>query len=83
MNGLNVKHRNEINDQWDWLGTVSYMKGDKKLDDRRIDPDLLGNIKRDTKYYSVMAGPTYRFNENVSVYGMVGHIPKQMDLQAG
>lgn len=84
LDGVNVKYRNEVNDQWGWIGSVTYMKGDKKglRDTTTAAPDILANGKRDTKYYSIMAGPTFRVNDVVSVYGLMGLARTKSDVNA-
>ncbi|PQQ39695.1 attachment protein [Photorhabdus luminescens] len=65
--GFNLKYRYELDNNWGVIGSFTlthqgydYYDGSKKVGTGDLD------------YYSLMAGPTYRFNEYVSVYGLVG-----------
>ncbi|MBE8597119.1 Ail/Lom family outer membrane beta-barrel protein [Xenorhabdus sp. BG5] len=68
--GLNLKYRYEINDNWGFISSVTqtkleinyYHPGNRQLS--------VGN--GDITYRSLMAGPTYRFNEYVSAYALIG-----------
>ncbi|EQB99008.1 Ail/Lom family outer membrane beta-barrel protein [Photorhabdus temperata] len=65
--GFNLKYRYELDNNFGVISSFTYTylgydyyQGGKKV------------AESDMDYYSLMAGPTYRFNEYVSVYGMVG-----------
>ncbi|WP_445493414.1 Ail/Lom family outer membrane beta-barrel protein [Photorhabdus sp. SF281] len=65
--GFNLKYRYELDNN---LGVISsltytYLGYDYYRGGRKV-------AESDMDYFSLMAGPTYRFNEYVSVYGMVG-----------
>ncbi|PQQ28879.1 Ail/Lom family outer membrane beta-barrel protein [Photorhabdus hindustanensis] len=65
--GFNVKYRYELDNNW---GVISSFT----LTHQGYDfYDYGGKVgTADLDYYSLMVGPTYRFNEYVSVYGLVG-----------
>ncbi|MBD2783337.1 outer membrane beta-barrel protein [Xenorhabdus sp. DI] len=66
--GLNLKYRYEINDNWGVIGSVTQTK--LKI---IYHNDLANNIgNEDITYRSLVAGPTYRFNEYVSTYALIG-----------
>ncbi|MCT8341619.1 MULTISPECIES: Ail/Lom family outer membrane beta-barrel protein [Photorhabdus] len=65
--GFNLKYRYELDNNFGVIGSFTlthqgynYYYGSRKIGTGDLD------------YYSLMAGPTYRFNEYVSVYGLVG-----------
>ncbi|ETS30633.1 attachment protein [Photorhabdus temperata] len=65
--GFNLKYRYELDNNFGVISSLTYTylgydyyRGGKKV------------AESDMDYFSLMAGPTYRFNEYVSVYGMVG-----------
>ncbi|CDL84183.1 Ail/Lom family outer membrane beta-barrel protein [Xenorhabdus szentirmaii] len=66
INGVNLHYRYE----WDYpisiISSFTYMKGSENA--------TQGNMRNhfDLKYYALMAGPAYRINDYVSVYGLLG-----------
>ncbi|MBS9440785.1 Ail/Lom family outer membrane beta-barrel protein [Photorhabdus heterorhabditis] len=60
--GFNLKYRYELDNNFGVISSFTYTH--KSLEENPV--------KFDVDYYSLMAGPAYRFNEYVSVYGMVG-----------
>lgn len=66
--GINVKLRNELTDEWGVVGSLTSTQ-------RKYDLYMGGSRVADAKleYFSLMAGPSYRFNEYVSVYGLAGY----------
>lgn len=67
--GLNLKYRYEINDNWGFISSVTQTKLKIKYYHYSNGLDV-GN--EDITYRSLMAGPTYRFNEYVSAYALIG-----------
>ncbi|MCC8465418.1 Ail/Lom family outer membrane beta-barrel protein [Photorhabdus bodei] len=65
--GFNLKYRYELDDNFGVIGsfTLTHQGYDYYYGSRKIGTG-------DLDYYSLMVGPTYRFNEYVSVYGLVG-----------
>ncbi|MBS9425050.1 Ail/Lom family outer membrane beta-barrel protein [Photorhabdus caribbeanensis] len=65
--GLNLKYRYELDNNWGVISsfTYTYLGYEFYSGGRKV-------AKADIDYYSLMAGPTYRFNDYVSAYGMVG-----------
>ncbi|EBE6296445.1 hypothetical protein CTZ83_13010 [Salmonella enterica] len=75
LNGFNIKYRYELYDDWGVIGSLTYAWGNFDGNyNLRSSSDAYysskGHIK--SKYLSVMAGPSYRFNDYASVYGMIG-----------
>lgn len=64
LNGATLGYRYEFDDSWGALGNFTFAKGDRK--------ESAEYAKGDFKYYSLMAGPTYRINEYISLYGQLG-----------
>ncbi|WP_350304959.1 Ail/Lom family outer membrane beta-barrel protein [Photorhabdus viridis] len=67
LKGFNLKYRYELDDNWGVISslTSTYLGYDHYVGGRKV-------ADSEMDYFSLMAGPTYRFNEYVSVYGMVG-----------
>ncbi|MBE2899110.1 porin family protein [Pasteurellaceae bacterium 20609_3] len=81
LNGFAIGYQHEWdNTQWGVLGTFSYMKGttDQTL---TIDPPDKHQVSGNVKYYSLLAGPTYRFNPVFSAYAQLGlaHVKADVD----
>lgn len=75
LNGFNIKYRYELDDSWGVIGSFTYAWGDFDGNynlSRSSDVyySYEGHIK--SKYLNVMAGPSYRFNDYASFYGMIG-----------
>ncbi|MCX2587873.1 MULTISPECIES: Ail/Lom family outer membrane beta-barrel protein [Proteus] len=68
MHGGTISLRQELNQQLGVLITGSYAQKDYDLD--KPVKQFLKDV--DTRYYSVMAGPTLRLNDYLSVYGAAG-----------
>ncbi|MCC8458950.1 Ail/Lom family outer membrane beta-barrel protein [Photorhabdus aegyptia] len=66
LNGATLSYRYELDDQWGLLSSFTFAKGDEKETTKNY------HSKSDIKYYSLMAGPTYRINDYVSLYGQLG-----------
>ncbi|MBS9438139.1 attachment protein [Photorhabdus noenieputensis] len=65
--GFNLKYRYELDNNWGVIGsfTLTHQGYDFYDDGAKVGT---GNLD----YYSLMAGPTYRFNDYVSAYGLIG-----------
>ncbi|EKK3319521.1 Ail/Lom family outer membrane beta-barrel protein [Salmonella enterica] len=75
LNGFNIKYRYELDDIWGVIGSLTYAWGNfdgnyNLSHSQDAYYSSKGHIK--SKYLSVMAGPSYRFNDYASVYGMIG-----------
>ncbi|WGL94182.1 Ail/Lom family outer membrane beta-barrel protein [Arsenophonus nasoniae] len=65
--GVNIKYRYEIDNHWGFIGSLTYTHQEDYL--------KLNNIKLtdvDMYYSSLNFGPSYRFNKNISIYGLIG-----------
>lgn len=64
--GINLKYRYELDTNWGVIGSLTYTG-------RETVWNYPGErLKLDLDYYSLMAGPAYRFNDYVSAYALVG-----------
>ncbi|HGJ5854401.1 Ail/Lom family outer membrane beta-barrel protein [Arsenophonus nasoniae] len=75
--GFNIKYRYEIDNHWGVIGSFAYTHqgynfyyGKMKIADADID------------YYSLNAGPVYRFNEYISAYGLIGLAHGKVEARA-
>ncbi|WP_063655933.1 Ail/Lom family outer membrane beta-barrel protein [Candidatus Arsenophonus triatominarum] len=65
--GFNIKYRYEIDNHWGVIGSFAYThQGYNFYYDKIKVADV------DVDYYSLNAGPVYRFNEYISAYGLIG-----------
>ncbi|WFQ80345.1 Ail/Lom family outer membrane beta-barrel protein [Xenorhabdus sp. SF857] len=76
--GFNVKYRYEFDNDWSVIGSFVYTHqgydfyyGGHKVANANLD------------YYSLTAGPAYRINEYVSVYGLIGSAYGKAERKAG
>ncbi|EAV3188088.1 Ail/Lom family protein [Salmonella enterica subsp. enterica] len=71
LNGVNLSYRYGFTPEWGVLGSFSWAGGDKSERSGSVNEGL---YKYDSKlnYYSLLAGPVYRINDFVSVYGQIG-----------
>lgn len=67
INGVTAKYHYQTENPLGIIGSFTYMGGDEN---RNYGAGDIGKEK--LKYYSLLAGPSYRFNELFSVYGLVG-----------
>ncbi|MFC6376996.1 Ail/Lom family outer membrane beta-barrel protein [Tatumella terrea] len=70
MNGVNIKYRYEWNSPLSVIGSFTYMTSKAEYSPTGS-KDIIHN-KADINYFSLSAGPAYRFNPLVSVYGLLG-----------
>ncbi|MBI6340236.1 Ail/Lom family outer membrane beta-barrel protein [Proteus sp. fly-1089] len=77
--GFNVKYRYEFDNHLGVIGSFAYTHQGY---DYRFNSRSVGN--GDLDYYSFTAGPTYRFNDYISAYGLLGvaHGKAEMELNA-
>ncbi|MGA9618598.1 MAG: Ail/Lom family outer membrane beta-barrel protein [Serratia proteamaculans] len=78
LRGVNAQYRYEFNDAWGVMGSFTWMSGDETTVYHYSD-GYKGNDDIDAKYYSLLAGPTYRINNWVSLYGNIGFAVVDMD----
>ena len=78
LRGVNLKYQSHVTSGWGYVGSATYMSGKTSgLNYTHFPgfyPDIFGNVKRKSSYYSIMAGPSYRFSEHVSIYGLLGWV---------
>ncbi|MCE0829056.1 Ail/Lom family outer membrane beta-barrel protein [Buttiauxella sp. A2-C2_NF] len=76
LNGINLQYRYEWDASWGVMGSFSWMKGDKTYHGDFYTSDAKA------KYYSLTAGPTYRINDWISLYGALGfaHVNTSEDI---
>lgn len=70
INGVNLKYRYEWESALSLMTSFSYMSGSENYTYNAA-RDIIDN-NTDVKYYSLAAGPAWRINELVSVYGLLG-----------
>lgn len=70
IRGVNLQYRYEYNSPLSVLASFTYMKGDDEQN-YYLSGDSVNN-RIDAKYYSLLAGPAYRFNDYVSLYALGG-----------
>ncbi|QXB04808.1 Ail/Lom family outer membrane beta-barrel protein [Providencia rettgeri] len=82
IRGVNVQYRYEWDSPISVLGSFSYMKGDKSWSFTDYADDYY-HQKIDVKSYSLLAGPAYRINDIVNLYGLLGlsHTKAKGDYQ--
>lgn len=67
LKGVNAQYRYETQSPWGAVVSSTYVSG---KEDTQYDFDEVEHAK--VKYFSLLAGPSYRFNEYVSTYVLVG-----------
>ncbi|MDC9590152.1 Ail/Lom family outer membrane beta-barrel protein [Xenorhabdus sp. XENO-10] len=66
QHGLNLKYRYEFNEHFGVISSLTYTQNVHKY-------DYYGSSSKfEWKNTSLMAGPTYRFNDYISAYGLIG-----------
>ncbi|MCX8957720.1 Ail/Lom family outer membrane beta-barrel protein [Erwinia psidii] len=72
LKGVNLKYRYEWDSPLSVIGSMSYLNGNSShYGDSGSGSDDI-DIHAKTKVYSLSAGPAWRFNDYLSVYGLVG-----------
>ncbi|EKK3319157.1 Ail/Lom family outer membrane beta-barrel protein [Salmonella enterica] len=75
LNGFNIKYRYEFNDEWGVISSFTFaqasFEGDYHLS-KSSDNYYISESHIKNRYFNVMAGPVYRFNDYISLYSMVG-----------
>jgi len=80
INGVNLKYRYEWDSPVSVIGSFTYMSGNDN-NSYLLTRDIIDN-KVDIKYYSLSVGPAYRFNEFVSIYGLLGFNYNKVDYRS-
>ena len=70
IDGINVKYRYEWDSPLSIISSFTYMSGNDDAS-YMVSRDII-NTHAEIKYYSLSAGPAYRINEMVSIYGLLG-----------
>lgn len=66
--GITAKYHYQGDSALGIIGSFTYLGAKEDYYDR----DFNSNDTTKLKYYSLMAGPSYRFNDYVSIYGLAG-----------
>lgn len=66
--GMNMKYRYEMNDRWGVVGSFTFAGATTDMN------------AVEWGYYSVMAGPSWRFNEYLSAYYLLGMARTETDI---
>ncbi|HAT1683916.1 TPA: Ail/Lom family outer membrane beta-barrel protein [Klebsiella oxytoca] len=70
LNGLNLSYRYEFTPEWGVIGSFSWLTGKDNFQEGAGED---ANRYHDSvDEYSLLAGPAYRINDYVSLYGQVG-----------
>ncbi|HGJ5874766.1 Ail/Lom family outer membrane beta-barrel protein [Arsenophonus apicola] len=86
LGGAFMRYRYEINDEWGVIGSIAYSTKDYKAtaradkNDKKDRMHATGKVTGD--YVSLMVGPTYRVNEYVSLYGLIGGAYKKASYES-
>ncbi len=80
INGVNIKYRYEWDSPISVISSFTYMSGDKN-ESYSLYRDVIDN-HAEVKYYSLSVGPAYRFNQFVSVYGLLGLNYNKVDYKS-
>ncbi|MBI6528047.1 outer membrane beta-barrel protein [Proteus vulgaris] len=67
LKGINFKYNHEFNNDWGVIGSLTYTKLTYNYYSRW---GKIGSTELD--YISLTAGPSYRFNDYFSAYGLIG-----------
>lgn len=81
IHGVNLQYRYEWDSPVSIVGSFTYMKGDDSAHESNDMGDYL-KAKADLKYYSLLAGPAYRINDYVSLYGLIGAARMKADVES-
>lgn len=80
INGVNIKYRYEWDSPVSVISSFTYMSGDKN-ESYNLYRDVIDN-HAEVKYYSLSVGPAYRFNQFISVYGLLGLNYNKVDYKS-
>ncbi|MCX8957306.1 Ail/Lom family outer membrane beta-barrel protein [Erwinia psidii] len=69
--GINLKYRYEFNARYGLIGSFSFISGSDPYQALSSTGNTVKNNLR-VKTTSILAGPAYRINRHVSIYGLVG-----------
>ncbi|KGT86738.1 virulence protein [Erwinia typographi] len=73
IKGANLKYRYEWDSPLSVIGSLTYMTGKEDYhDNENVGTNATLDVNSKVKYYSLSAGPAYRINNYISVYGLVG-----------
>ena len=80
LKGLNFKYSHDLDNQWGFITSATYMKGDSKTstpatatNNRRTTSPKVSILEtKKSQYFSLSAGPTYQVNEYIKLYGTLG-----------
>lgn len=70
IKGVNAKYLYETDSALGIIGSLTYMQGSESINENSSFASY--SDKHDLKYYSLAAGPTYRINQFINIYGLVG-----------
>lgn len=80
INGVNLKYRYEWGSPVSVIGSFTYLSGSSACSNL-LTRDVISN-NADIKYYSLSAGPAYRFNKYISIYGLLGLNYNKVDYRS-
>ncbi len=80
LKGVNAKYRYEWDSPISIITSLTYMGRGLENTSQYANGELKN--KRDYKYWSLAAGPAYRFNEFVSIYSLVGFNSNSLKIKS-
>ena len=66
--GINIKYDRKLNESFGIIGSIIY--NHKKYYCYDVQDEM--NAQSNFNYYLLTAGPSYRFNEYINIYGLIG-----------
>lgn len=81
LRGANIKYSHS-GEEWGILTAVNFMSGSKKNISGSYESDRFLSGERDTQYFSIMVGPTYKINQYLTAYGTLGLAHTSSDLNS-
>lgn len=86
LGGAFMRYRYEIDDEWGVIGSIAYSTKDYNATAKANKNDNKDRIRATGKvsgdYVSLMVGPTYRVNDSVSLYGLIGGAYKKASYES-
>lgn len=86
LGGAFMRYRYELTDDWGIISSLAYSTKDYNANasaTKNKEKDRMSTKNKVSgDYISLMIGPTYRFNEYVSVYGLIGGAYKKISYES-
>nr|WP_290608976.1 Ail/Lom family outer membrane beta-barrel protein [Arsenophonus sp. ENCA] len=82
LGGVFMRYRYEITDDWGIISSLAYSTKDYNANAGEEKDRISTKSKVSGDYISLMIGPTYRFNEYFSIYGLIGGAYKKVSYES-